>query len=102
MKTFKIAEVRDLLNQVHQEKITFSRFVEILNEKDDTPKYVDIRLTVEEAELLINILFHIYKPTDWENRNHGLIAARVLLHYDLSICEKIEKIYDKLLPDEKA
>jgi len=31
-KTFKVAQVRDLLNQVHNEKITFSRFVEILNE----------------------------------------------------------------------
>ena len=32
-KTFKVAQVRDLLNQVHNEKITFSRFVEVLNEK---------------------------------------------------------------------
>lgn len=31
-KTFKVAQVRDLLNQVHNEKISFSRFVEILNE----------------------------------------------------------------------
>lgn len=34
-KTFKVAQVRDLLNQVHNEKITFSRFVEILNEHAD-------------------------------------------------------------------
>ncbi len=32
VKTFKVAQVRDLLNQVHNEKITFSKFVEILNE----------------------------------------------------------------------
>lgn len=31
-KTFKVSQVRDLLNQVYNEKITFSRFVEILNE----------------------------------------------------------------------
>jgi len=31
-KIFGVAQVRDLLNQVHNEKITFSRFVEILNE----------------------------------------------------------------------
>lgn len=31
-KTFKVAQVRDLLNQVNNEQITFSRFVEILNE----------------------------------------------------------------------
>jgi phosphatidylethanolamine-binding protein (PEBP) family uncharacterized protein len=34
-KTFKVAQVRDLLNQVYNEKITFSRFVEILNESAD-------------------------------------------------------------------
>lgn len=31
-KIFKVAQVRDLLNQVYNDKITFSRFVEILNE----------------------------------------------------------------------
>lgn len=34
-KTFKVAQVRDLLNQVNNEQITFSRFVEILNEQVD-------------------------------------------------------------------
>jgi hypothetical protein len=32
MSKLKVAQVRDLLNQVMNEKITFSRFVEILNE----------------------------------------------------------------------
>ncbi len=32
-KIFKVAQVRDLLNQVHNEKISFSRMVEILNEQ---------------------------------------------------------------------
>lgn len=31
-KIFKVSQVRDLLNQVFRDKITFSRFVEILNE----------------------------------------------------------------------
>ena len=34
MKTkFKVSQIRELLNQVYSEKITFSRFVEILNEQ---------------------------------------------------------------------
>lgn len=33
MKTFKLAEIRDLLDEVSNENITLSRFVEILNEK---------------------------------------------------------------------
>ena len=32
MAKLKVAQVRDLLNQVMNEKISFSRFVEILNE----------------------------------------------------------------------
>lgn len=32
MKTFTTAEIRDLLNQVYREEISFSRMVEILNE----------------------------------------------------------------------
>ena len=32
-KTFTVAEIRALLNQVSSDKITFSKFVEILNEK---------------------------------------------------------------------
>jgi hypothetical protein len=42
-KTFKVAQVRDLLNQVHNEKITFSRFVEILNEYADGQRKFDIK-----------------------------------------------------------
>lgn len=33
MKTFKFAEIRDLLDEVSNENITLGRFVEILNEK---------------------------------------------------------------------
>lgn len=32
-KIFKVAQIRDLLNQVHNEKISFSRMVEIMNEE---------------------------------------------------------------------
>lgn len=31
-KIFKVAHVRDLLNQVHNDEITFSRFVELLEQ----------------------------------------------------------------------
>jgi HEPN domain-containing protein len=33
-KKFKVSQIRDLLNSVYNEKITFSRFVEILNEPE--------------------------------------------------------------------
>lgn len=42
-KTFKVAQVRDLLNQVQNEKITFSRFVEILNELAEGKRKFDIK-----------------------------------------------------------
>lgn len=32
-KIFKVSQIRDLLNQVYNEKISFSRFVEILNQE---------------------------------------------------------------------
>lgn len=35
MSKLKVAQVRDLLNQVMNEKISFSRFVEILNENKE-------------------------------------------------------------------
>lgn len=35
-RTFTVAQVRHLLNQVHQDKITFSRLVEILNKIADS------------------------------------------------------------------
>jgi len=41
-KTFKAAQVRDWLNQVHSEQITFSRFVEILNEHAEGKRKFDI------------------------------------------------------------
>lgn len=37
-KTFKVAQVRGLLNQVNSEQITLSRFVEIINEAKSSPK----------------------------------------------------------------
>ena len=32
-KVFTVAQIRSLLNQVHSDKITFSKFVEILNRR---------------------------------------------------------------------
>jgi hypothetical protein len=43
VKTFKVSQVRDLLNQVHNDKITFSRFVEILNEHSEGKRKFDIK-----------------------------------------------------------
>jgi len=50
MKTFKVAQVRDLINQVFNEKMTFSRFVEILNEHADGKRKFDIKL-IENSEI---------------------------------------------------
>ena len=41
-KTFFVAQIRNLLNQVHNEKITFSRFVEILNEEVERQRKFNI------------------------------------------------------------
>jgi hypothetical protein len=55
-KTFKVAQVRDLLNQVHNEKITFSRFVEILNEQTSGVRKVNIdKLSVQYEDKLTAI-----------------------------------------------
>jgi|GEM_PF-4020607 len=37
-RRFIVAEIRDLLNQLTKEEISFSRFVEILNETNVDPK----------------------------------------------------------------
>lgn len=42
-KIFKEAQVWKLLNQVHREKITFSRFVEILNKHAAGKRKFDIK-----------------------------------------------------------
>lgn len=42
-KTFKVSQIRDLINQVYNEKITFSRFVEILNEHAESKRKLDIK-----------------------------------------------------------
>jgi hypothetical protein len=42
-KIFKVAQIRELLNQVYSDKITFSRFVEILNEKAESKKKFNIQ-----------------------------------------------------------
>lgn len=62
-KTFKVSQVRDLLNQVYNEKITFSRFVEILNEQAESKIKNDIRK-------LDDTLFWV----KWleESKSHGL------------------------------
>ena len=52
-KKLKVAQVRDLLNQVYNEKISFSRFVEILNEygSEKDPKELIATIKVNAANL---------------------------------------------------
>jgi len=51
-KVFKVSQIRGLLNHVHSEKITFSRFVEILNENANK-KTFDINI-VEQKNCTCN------------------------------------------------
>lgn len=55
-KVFKVAQIRDLLNQVNNETITFGRFVEILNEQAN-------RVHVK-AELVLTL----QNKDDWINK----------------------------------
>jgi len=76
---FKEAEIKDLLNQVHSEKITFSRFVEILNEQKECKKTLEIKS-------LDNSLSWV----KWieESPSHGLNEA--------SLSDAIRDIYGKI------
>lgn len=49
-KTFFVAQIRNLLNQVHNEKITFSRFVEILNEEVERQRKFSIQKFDENTD----------------------------------------------------
>ncbi|OOG19148.1 hypothetical protein BWD42_04145 [Sphingobacterium sp. CZ-UAM] len=55
-KVFKVAQIRDLLNQVNDETITFSRFVEILNEQANK--------VFVKAELILTL----ESKNDWINK----------------------------------
>lgn len=46
-KIFKVSQIRELLNQVYNEKITFSRFVEILNEQSAPKNARDLISTIK-------------------------------------------------------
>ncbi len=78
-KTFKVAQVRDLLNQVHNEKITFSRFVEILNEHAEGKRKFDIKQLDDSLSWV-----------KWleESKSHGLNEA--------SQSDAIRDIYSKI------
>ncbi|MDV3662460.1 hypothetical protein CMU51_00095 [Elizabethkingia anophelis] len=65
MKKFKLAELDDLLKQVHREEITFSKFVEIINKRivekpestplgrlEDTDYFKDHMKKIEEQRKL--------------------------------------------------
>ena len=47
-KIFKVSQIRELLNQVYNEKITFSRFVEILNEQANSKKKIESDLSEKD------------------------------------------------------
>ena len=47
-KIFKVSQIRDLLNQVYYEKISFSRFVEILNEQANSKKKIETDLSEKD------------------------------------------------------
>lgn len=56
MKKFTTAEIRDLLNQVYREEISFSRMVEMINERVneiDEPQYKDGDFVVNEAGCIL-------------------------------------------------
>lgn len=67
-KTFNVAQVRDLLNQVYNEEITFSRFVEILNQhaakQHEAKLPVNCSLTPEKIDELIASI-HV-QPSNFE------------------------------------
>ena len=49
-QTFTVSRIRDLLNLVYNEKITFSRFVEILNEDSTREQNAEGALPAEFTE----------------------------------------------------
>lgn len=52
-KVFKVSQIRGLLNQVLEEKISFSRFVEILNENANKKSFdINIKQKDELSELI--------------------------------------------------
>lgn len=56
MKKFTTAEIRDLLNQVYREEISFSRMVEMINERVDEknePQYKEGDFVVNEAGCIL-------------------------------------------------
>lgn len=79
-KTFKVSQVRGLLNQVHNEKITFSRFVEILNEHAEGK---GIRLDIKALDDSLSWVKWLE-----ESQSHGLNEA--------SQSDAIRDIYTKI------
>lgn len=63
MKNFTTAEIRDLLNKVYREEISFSRMVEILNERVSESEVREFK----EGDFL---------HSDWKNENLTLICKK--------------------------
>ena len=80
-KKFKVSQVRDLLNQVHNEKITFSRFVEILNESLSVA-------TKSRKELKLEVMMRISHPEEYYKnaiKSRGIVKVEELTHVEISI-----------------
>lgn len=76
-KVFKVAQIRDLLSQVNNETITFSRFVEVLNEQANRVFVnAELILILDSKEDWINNVPRLLPPKNrhkenflWTDRN---------------------------------
>ena len=96
-KTFKVSQIRDLLNQVYNEKITFSRFVEILNEQASVLKdeSVEKQSSIDEKQKAKELIESFYRCSKGQTNEARLINAKfsasccvdVILNIDYSDIE---------------
>lgn len=77
----KVSQVRELLNHVYNEKITFSRFVEILNDQTAPKNPMDLIATIKVDKANIE---HIAK-TGKINGSLLLEIERVMKEYAGSV-----------------
>jgi len=82
MKTFTTAVIRGLLNLVHREEISFSRMVEIMNERVEEPRFKD-------GDFL---------HSDWDDENITIICRKINgnhIFYHVSKANSIRLGFDK-------
>jgi len=73
-KVFKVSQIKGLLNQVLEEKISFSRFVEILNENANKKSFdININQKDEISELIEWMQIEINKEKkDFSDKSCGI------------------------------